>query len=332
MSLNNNTTELQSILETINDLPAAGSGTGTGDGFSPTINVTDIEGGYEIIITDIDGEKDPIYVMDGIDGNDGVSPTIEVSQIEGGHTVSITDASGTPNSFDVLNGIDGEDGTSVTHSWEGTFLTITSASGQSDPVDLKGEKGDPFEYEDFTEDQLKALKPVKDVDYFDGEDYILTDADKTDIANETKGLLDETVQEMREIASGKCKADTFDTVEDMTTWLNTGDNAAGLKLGDVFYIRAVDVPDYWWEPIREDVDLKPYIEGKDVVIAGVGAARVLETTKVELEDYVLAKDAPNIKVNNAVNADTIGGKQIVVANEAPDPNGDDNQNIITIVI
>ena len=35
----------------------------------------------------------------------------------------------------------GDDGVSVTHSWKGTTLTITSASGTSS-VDLKGEKGD----------------------------------------------------------------------------------------------------------------------------------------------------------------------------------------------
>lgn len=36
----------------------------------------------------------------------------------------------------------GKDGVSVTHSWNGTVLTITSASGTSS-VDLKGAKGDP---------------------------------------------------------------------------------------------------------------------------------------------------------------------------------------------
>lgn len=35
---------------------------------------------------------------------------------------------------------DGEDGTSATHTWEGTVLTITSASGTSS-ADLKGEPG-----------------------------------------------------------------------------------------------------------------------------------------------------------------------------------------------
>jgi hypothetical protein len=38
------------------------------------------------------------------------------------------------------NGTNGKDGTSVTHSWNGTTLTVTSASGTSS-VDLKGENG-----------------------------------------------------------------------------------------------------------------------------------------------------------------------------------------------
>lgn len=41
-----------------------------------------------------------------------------------------------------FQGEPGEDGVSVTHSWNGTVLTITSASGTSS-ADLKGPKGDP---------------------------------------------------------------------------------------------------------------------------------------------------------------------------------------------
>jgi hypothetical protein len=40
-----------------------------------------------------------------------------------------------------------------------------------------GVKGDPFTYEDFTTEQLEALKGK------DGQDYVLTSADKTEIAN-----------------------------------------------------------------------------------------------------------------------------------------------------
>ena len=41
----------------------------------------------------------------------------------------------------VGGGRDGADGVSCTHSWNGTTLTVTSASGTSS-ADLKGEKGD----------------------------------------------------------------------------------------------------------------------------------------------------------------------------------------------
>lgn len=48
--------------------------------------------------------------------------------------------------------------------------------GPQGPAGPKGEQGDPFTYEDFTAEQLAALKgepgytPVKGIDYFDGED------------------------------------------------------------------------------------------------------------------------------------------------------------------
>lgn len=46
---------------------------------------------------------------DGEDGDDGISPTISVTDIEGGHTVSITDANGT-KTFNVMDGSPGQDG------------------------------------------------------------------------------------------------------------------------------------------------------------------------------------------------------------------------------
>lgn len=72
------------------------------------------------------------------------------------------------------SGSDGKDGVSCTHSWEGTVLTVTSASGTSSsdlrgpkgdagatgpegPAGATGPKGDPFTYADFTQAQLAAL-------------------------------------------------------------------------------------------------------------------------------------------------------------------------------
>ena len=82
----------------------------------------------------------------------------------------------------------------------------------------------------------------------------------THTQNEISGLA-ETIGSVTEIANGKCKTQVFDTVDDMNTWLANSTNTDGLKIGDVFLIRAVDVPDYWWDG---------------------SAAKVLETTKVEL--------------------------------------------------
>lgn len=61
--------------------------------------------------------------------------------------------------------------------WIGTTDTGIAAQGPQGQDGAKGEKGDPFTYEDFTEEQLANLKGEP------GNDYVLTEADKTDIAD-----------------------------------------------------------------------------------------------------------------------------------------------------
>lgn len=61
-------------------------------------------------------------------------------------------------------GLKGDPGVSATHSWNGTTLTVTSASGTSS-ADLKGDKGDPG---------AAGKTPVRGTDYW-------TDADKAEI-------------------------------------------------------------------------------------------------------------------------------------------------------
>ena len=88
----------------------------------------------------------------GKDGSDGYSPVVSVSKSGTVTTITITDATGTKTA--TINdgakgdtgdtgdpGAAGKDGVSVTHSWNGTKLTVTSASGTSS-ADLKGDKGD----------------------------------------------------------------------------------------------------------------------------------------------------------------------------------------------
>lgn len=82
----------------------------------------------------------------GEDGVDGVSPTVDVSKSGKVTTISITDKNGTKTATindgtDGSPGSAGKDGASVTHSWSGTTLTVTSASGTSS-ANLKGDKGD----------------------------------------------------------------------------------------------------------------------------------------------------------------------------------------------
>lgn len=64
----------------------------------------------------------------------------------------------------------GNDGISCTHSWNGTTLTVTSASGTSS-ANLKGEKGDKGD------DGDDGYTPVKGTDYW-------TEADKQEMVNE----------------------------------------------------------------------------------------------------------------------------------------------------
>ena len=73
--------------------------------------------------------------------------------------------------------------------------------------------------------------------------------------------LEKAIGDMTEIAQGKCASYVFATVSELETWLKNTTNTANLKVGDVFLIKAVDVPDYWWDG---------------------SAKQVLETTKVNL--------------------------------------------------
>ena len=177
-----------------------GGGGGSGeDGFSPIVTVTTITGGHRISIQDKTHTAtfDVMDGTDGTDGDDGVSPTVTITEITNGHRVTITDKNHPSGmSFDVTNG-------------------------------AKGDKGNAFTYADFTQEQLASLKGAKGDDgkgivsiektstsglvdtytitYTDnttstytvtngrngtnGENYVLTNQDKSDIAQLVVGLL-----------------------------------------------------------------------------------------------------------------------------------------------
>lgn len=71
------------------------------------------------------------------------------------------------------------------------------------------------------------------------------------------------------IARGRSRAQVFDTVAAMNTWLAVPANVATLQIGDNLLIKATNVPDYWWDgtaaqPLEaEKVDLTPYLKSAD---------------------------------------------------------------------
>ena len=72
-------------------------------------------------------------------GGGGVS---DYNELDNKPKINGTELKGnlTNKDLGIKNGVDGKDGISVTHSWNGTVLTITSASGTSS-ADLKGDTG-----------------------------------------------------------------------------------------------------------------------------------------------------------------------------------------------
>ena len=90
---------------------------------------------------------------------------------------------------------DGSDGISVTHQWDGTVLTVTSASGTSS-ADLKGEKGDTGATGSTGPRGEKGEKGEKGDKGEDGADYILTDDDKREIATKANAVSYSVTQDL----------------------------------------------------------------------------------------------------------------------------------------
>ena len=131
------------------------------DGVSPVVTVTPITNGYKITIKDVKGEK-TVIVKDGT-GIQVLGSYENVEDLRLDHPkgsvgnaylvgmdlyiwsatekdwVNAGQIQG-PAGRDGVDGLNGLDGISVTHKWEGTVLTITSASGTSS-ADLKGQDG-----------------------------------------------------------------------------------------------------------------------------------------------------------------------------------------------
>jgi hypothetical protein len=142
------------------------------DGVSPTISIEDITGGHRLIIIDATGRK-TLDVLDGTVGPAGAQGPQGIQGIQGLQGEPGKQGEAGPQGPQGIqgekgdkgdkgeqgiqgekgesgkdgidgkagaDGKDGQNGISATHSWNGTVLTLTSASGTSS-IDLKGEPG-----------------------------------------------------------------------------------------------------------------------------------------------------------------------------------------------
>lgn len=120
--------------------------------------------------------------------------------------------------------------------------------------------------------------PVKGVDYFTESEITSVETNILDNLNPQiegiSGRADSAVEKAKQaeaIAKGKSTGYVFDTKEAMETWLSDNKNKEKLLLGDNLYIRAIDVPDFWWDgnnyqPLEtQKVNLTDYLQKSDIV-------------------------------------------------------------------
>lgn len=91
--------------------------------------------------------------------------------------------------------------------------------------------------------------------------------------------------EVESIAKGRATGYVFETESEMRAWISS--NAGSLKIGDNLYIRATDVPDYWWDGT---------------------AAQPLETQKVDLTEYAKKSEVPALDTTLTVSGQAADAK------------------------
>ncbi len=88
------------------------------------------------------------------------------------------------------------------------------------------------------------------------------------------------------IAKGASVPKVFNTVAELDAWIGVAANKATLKVGDNLYIKAKDVPDYWW-----DGTAKQELEVQKIILSNATASLDGLMSK---EDYTKLRDiAPN---------------------------------------
>ena len=130
---------------------------------------------------------------------------------------------------------------------------------------------------------------------------------------ELNELKSELVGEIQE----KCHTEIFDTYEDLYETLlgesRDEELLASFQSGDVFLIKDLNVPDYWWESFGDTASfvIPRANYPTEIIVPGFGAARILETQKTDLTHHLELDsgtsgtiDLTNYKLRVAADGDT----------------------------
>lgn len=106
-----------------------------------------------------------------------------------------------------------------------------------------------------------------------------------------KGKLEEantSIERAMAVAQGKSAGLVFNTYAELIAYIAVPANAEKFRLGDQFLIKAMDVPDYWWDNTvtTEQTDIEGnVISAKNSSGKVIGALVELEARKVDLSMY-----------------------------------------------
>ena len=124
------------------------------------------------------------------------------------------------------------------------------------------------------------------------------------------GAVFEAVGEAVSIAKGRATGYVFNTLADMDAWLEDIDNMHRLVVGDNLYIRAIDVPDYWWDGEQKQqletqkVDLSEYYTKNEISTKIDEVSEIADGAKSDSLQAISTSESANTTAQQAIaNAD-----------------------------
>lgn len=276
-SLSDGTTQTFSVLngEGINNLDVKKLSEGHGGETQLTFSLSD---GTEKTFS--------LYNGEGIDNLD----VKEISSGNGGETkLTFSLSDGTEETFSLYNGegVDNLDIKEISTGNSGeTQLTFSLSDGTKKVFSIyNGDKGDTG----------VGIASVETTSSLNGTSVKIELTDPNAEATEffiengkvTETQLNAVVSQITEKIQQKSRTYSFNTTTELKNWLLglSVEEIKELHMGDVFLIRDIGVPDYWWDPISTEVTTIAEYMDKDIIIEGKGACRILETSKLNLSGY-----------------------------------------------